>query len=218
MNKTGKVKHTNSALTGAGIAAGAAIGAASGAVAGNTIASHQTILHGDGHGHILSKDRDNELSDILNEDENSSVMGKNTDDIIYADNEEHLITASPVEYDAIVTDDTLDGNAGEPIIPEVTDYQQVVFSDGSAMDVAVLDVDGMEVGVVDMDMDGEADILVADMNNDGILNINEMEVISGMGVDMGQFTDALHMSDDSNLAQCDMPDYVDDADVTGFLA
>lgn len=64
----------------------------------------------------------------------------------------------------------------------VESYERV---DG--MDIARIDVDGTKAGFVDMDLDGEADVLWVDTNNNGIIDDEDYyENIKGGGVQMGE--------------------------------
>lgn len=103
----------------------------------------------------------------------------------------------------------------EPEI-EVLSYDRVINEDGSQVEIAVLNVNGNEVGVIDVDLDGEADILACDVNNDGVIDENEAEFVAGQGIEMQPLADAAGFN--SQFAQNDLPDYVNDADVDTFMA
>ena len=64
----------------------------------------------------------------------------------------------------------------------VESYERV---DG--MDIATIDVDGTKAGFVDVDLDGEADVLWVDANNNGVIDDEDyFENIKGGGVQMGE--------------------------------
>ena len=63
----------------------------------------------------------------------------------------------------------------------VISYERVTAEDGSQMDVARITIDGQEAAIVDVDLDGWADGMVADYNQDG--NISEDEIVSFQGGD-----------------------------------
>ena len=99
---------------------------------------------------------------------------------------------------------------------EVVSYDRVTNDDGSQMDVAVLNVNGNEVGVIDANLDGEADALVCDANQNGEIEDGEIENVQGQGISMQPFQDAAGF--DPQFAQNDLPDYVNDADVDTYMA
>lgn len=105
--------------------------------------------------------------------------------------------------------------APEPEV-EVVSYDRVTNDDGSQMDVAVLNVNGNEVGVIDANLDGEADALVCDANQNGAIEDGEIENVQGQGISMQPLQDAAGF--DPQFAQNDLPDYVNDADVDTYMA
>lgn len=106
----------------------------------------------------------------------------------------------------------------EPTTPdvEVLSYDRVTNEDGSQMDIAVVSVDGNEVGVLDVDLDGEADVLMCDLNGNGVIEDNEVQYVSGEGIAMQDFQDGAGFN--PLYAENDLPDYVNDADVDTYMA
>lgn len=102
-----------------------------------------------------------------------------------------------------------------PTEVEVVAYDRVINEDGSQMDVAVLSVDGTAVGVLDGDLDGEADVLIADLNQNEVIEEGEYEVVQGQGIAMQPMQEAAGF--DPRFAQNDLPDYVNDADVDTYV-
>ena len=90
---------------------------------------------------------------------------------------------------------------------EVVDYQTVHTPDGSAMDVATLNVDGQEAIVVDMDRDGKADILAADTNRDGQLSDNEIHDISDANISMDELHQEYANNNPAPSSQVHVVDY-----------
>lgn len=99
---------------------------------------------------------------------------------------------------------------------EVVAYDRITNEDGSQMDLAVVNVDGNEVGVLDADLDGEADILICDVNQNGMIEDGEYEVVQGQGIAMQPLQDAAGFNPE--YAQNNLPDYVNDADVDPYMA
>lgn len=113
----------------------------------------------------------------------------------------------------------------EPVIPDTDDrtdeievlgYDRVTNEDGSQMDVAVLNVNGNEVGVVDVNLDGEADAFICDVNQDGIIDDGEVMPVQGEGFAMQPLADAAGFS--PMYTHNDLPDYVNDAEVDNYMA
>lgn len=98
----------------------------------------------------------------------------------------------------------------------VLGYETVTNDDGSQMDVAVVSIDGQQAIIADIDMDGNADVIAADANANGYLDNNEFVDVSGQGLTMAPFQDACMEDDHSLIAQ--NSDYVNDADVTDYMA
>ena len=85
---------------------------------------------------------------------------------------------------------------------------------GMAENVALVEIDGNEVMLVDIDIDDVADVMIADMNGNGQIDGNEIVDNSGEGVGMPTMSDG-----DLFMAQNDMePDYTNDADMGLFEA
>lgn len=99
---------------------------------------------------------------------------------------------------------------------EVVGYDRVTNEDGSQMDIAVLNVNGNEVGVIDANLDGEADAFVRDLNQNGVIEDGEIEIVQGQGIAMQPLADAAGFN--PQFAQNDLPDYVNDADVDTYMA
>lgn len=81
--------------------------------------------------------------------------------------------------------------------------------DGMVENVALVEIDGNEVMLVDIDQDNVADVMIADLNGNGQIDGNEIGDISGEGVGMPTMSDG-----DLYMAQADMePDYNNNADM-----
>ena len=80
---------------------------------------------------------------------------------------------------------------------------------GIAENVALVEIDGNEVMLVDIDHDNVADVMITDMNGNGQIDGNEIVDITSEGVGMPTMSDG-----DLFMAQNDMePDYTNDADM-----
>lgn len=124
---------------------------------------------------------------------------------------EPVISPEPVKPEPV----TPDSPSSEPEV-EVVGYDRITNEDGSQMDIAVLNVNGNEVGIIDANLDGEADALVCDINQNGVIEEGEMEIVQGQGIEMQPFQDAAGFT--PQFAQNDLPDYVNDADVDTYMA
>jgi hypothetical protein len=104
----------------------------------------------------------------------------------------------------------------EKVDIEVVGYDRVTNEDGSQMDLAVLNVNGNEVGVVDVNLDGEADAIICDANHNGLVEEDEIQIVHGQGIAMQPMAEEAGFNPE--YAQNDLPDYVNDADVDTYMA
>lgn len=85
---------------------------------------------------------------------------------------------------------------------------------GMAENVALVEIDGNEVMLVDIDYDNVADVMIADINGNDQIDGNEIVDITSEGIGMPTMSDG-----DLYMAQNDMePDYTNDADMGLFEA
>lgn len=109
----------------------------------------------------------------------------------------------------------------EPSI-EVLHYETVSNPDGSQSDVAVVSIDGETAVVVDIDQDGTADVLAADLNHNNQLEENELVDLSANPIPMQPLAEAAGTHPDPNtLLMADnepLPDYVNDAPAGDYMA
>lgn len=98
---------------------------------------------------------------------------------------------------------------------EVIDYQTLTYDDGSQADMAVVSVDGQEVGVFDVDQDGTADLMAQDVNHDQQITADEIVDISGENISMQSLHDDFLASN-----ELDTPgsDYINDGDIDSYMA
>jgi hypothetical protein len=87
------------------------------------------------------------------------------------------------------------------------------------MNVALVECEGDQAMMVDIDNDGTIDVIVHDDNNDGILQESEIVDISGAGIEVSDLAQAQAATDGGLLyaSNDDMPDYINDADTTGVI-
>lgn len=98
---------------------------------------------------------------------------------------------------------------------QVLGYGCVLNNDGSQMDVAVISIEGQDAVVVDGNLDGTADVIAIDVNGNGMVDHGEIMDVSGQGIPMQPFQEAMQPQP-VYLAQ--EQDYVNDADVHEFMA
>lgn len=85
---------------------------------------------------------------------------------------------------------------------------------GVAENVALVEIDGTEAMLVDIDQDNVADVVIADLNGNGRIDDDEIGDITSQGIEMPTMSDG-----DMYMAQNDMePDYTNDADMGLFEA
>lgn len=111
--------------------------------------------------------------------------------------------------------------APEPPAPEKPDlevlsYETVINEDGTVSEVAVVSIDDTMGLVIDVDCDGEADIVAFDENGNGQIDPEELNITTGEGLSMDVIKAAAPAIDYIDTA--DGGDYINDADVHDFMA
>lgn len=102
----------------------------------------------------------------------------------------------------------------EPSI-EVLDYETLHGEDGSSVDLAIVSVDGQEMGLYDIDRDGRADLVAIDENGDEKITANEVHNVSDAGIAMQPFQDQFIAQ---NMVEPVEPDYINDGNVDSYMA
>lgn len=99
---------------------------------------------------------------------------------------------------------------------EVLGYERVNNQDGTQSDIATVRVQDNIIGVVDADIDGKADVIICDVNNSGTLEEDEVQNVQSENIAMQPFQQAAGFQPD--LAQNDIPDYDNNANVDDYMA
>lgn len=102
----------------------------------------------------------------------------------------------------------------EDIEVQIVGMEHVTLADGTDATIGEVNIGGQDVYLVDVD-GGDFDLMVSDLNGDGIIQPEEIADISDAGFSVNEFqqqVDAMqNPSSDIYLAN-DMPDYINDAD------
>lgn len=109
---------------------------------------------------------------------------------------------------------------------QVLDYQTVTGADGQQMDAALVNIAGNQALIVDADLDGVADALVADANNNGQIDNDEVMDISEHHLMMSELQAAVNTdpatdpaADPNVMAQnAYNSDYENNANVDDYMA
>lgn len=101
---------------------------------------------------------------------------------------------------------------------EVVSYETVTNEDGSQMDVAVVNAQGQAVMIADVDQNGVADVMAADLNNNGQLDDGEIVDVSDQNIAMQPLLEVANMGGNEMIAQTNDVDYVNDANVDDYIA
>lgn len=99
---------------------------------------------------------------------------------------------------------------------EVLGYETMMTEDGQMVDVATVNINGNEGSIVDTDMDDVANLMTVDANSNANVEENEITDVSGDGISMAPFRDVVNPEEPNYLTNNE--DYVNDADVTDFMA
>lgn len=105
----------------------------------------------------------------------------------------------------------------EPDI-EVVSYETITHEDGSQMDVAVVNAQGQTVIIADVDQNGYADVMAADLNNNGQLDDGEILDVSDQNIAMQPLQEATNMGGNNMIAQTDDVDYINNANVDDYIS
>lgn len=97
---------------------------------------------------------------------------------------------------------------------EVIGVETVEDGNGEIMNVAVVEIEGEQALLVDIDNDGVIDAMFIDENHDGEYQPTEVSDISGAGIEIEDLMQSQSASQGDFLyaVNDDMPDYVNDAD------
>lgn len=117
-------------------------------------------------------------------------------------------TSAPDVVETVAVEDA--DVAGEVRIIGV--YEDTI--DGQDVYVGAMEVDGSNVMLVDVDHDEIFDVAVSDLNNDGSIGSDEIADISGSDLTVNDLAAQAAMEQSDMLASNDMPDYMNDADVS----
>lgn len=107
---------------------------------------------------------------------------------------------------------------------QVLDYQTITGADGQQMDAALVNISGNHALIVDADRDGVADALVADANNNGQIDNDEVVDISMHQLSMSELQAAANHEtvadpDPNVMAQnAYNSDYENNANVDDYMA
>lgn len=105
---------------------------------------------------------------------------------------------------------------------QVLDYQTITGADGQQMDAALVNISGNQALIVDADRDGVADALVADANNNGQIDNDEVVDISMHQLSMSELQAAAKpdpAADPNVMAQnAYNSDYENNANVDDYMA
>ena len=106
--------------------------------------------------------------------------------------------------------------AAEPVDNDirVLGVEAVQNQDGQIMNVALVECDGDQALLVDVDNNGSIDVLLHDDNHDGYVQESEIYDVSGAGLDVADLMQANAAQEGDMLYASyeDMPDYINDAD------
>lgn len=97
---------------------------------------------------------------------------------------------------------------------EVIGVETVEDDNGKIMNVAVVEIEGEQALLVDLDNDGVIDVMLCDENNDGEIDSSEITDVSEAGIEIVDLMQSQAASEGNYLyaSNDDMPDYMNDAD------
>lgn len=196
-----------------GVAAGAAAAAGTGHVSGAQSGNSGGAQSG------------NAGSQSVNDGMAAGNAGAATENAVETDYAAEAGMTVEAEAGEDVSPATGGASAGEDDGSQVTvvGYETMDMEGGGQMDVAVVEVDGLQGVVADIDMDGSADIVAIDANDDGRLGEDEFLDVSGQGIDMASLGGGMQVSGEPLVAEVPASQYdavadPQDGSQTGFQA
>lgn len=95
--------------------------------------------------------------------------------------------------------------------------ENVVTEDGEIINVGYAEVEGHSAIFIDTDADGTFDLMAADVNDDGYIDVDsEVSVIDEANITVEDFQGTSSVSDPVDDLYAQAPDYTNDADVSSF--
>lgn len=90
---------------------------------------------------------------------------------------------------------------------QVLSYERLTNEYGEEYDLAVLEHDGKIIGVIDEDLDGEADYLMSDLNDNGVIEDDEIAYVTGENIRMEPLAQAVGFDEPIDLANANVLEY-----------
>lgn len=178
-----------------------------------------------GTGHASGAQSGNAGSQSVNDGMAAGNAGAATENAVETDYAAEAGMTVEAEAGEDVSPATGGASAGEDDGSQVTvvGYETMDMEGGGQMDVAVVEVDGLQGVVADIDMDGSADIVAIDANDDGRLGEDEFLDVSGQGIDMASLGGGMQVSGEPLVAEVPASQYdavadPQDGSQTGFQA
>ena len=142
------------------------------------------------HGNLYTTDTVEEWNAAHPQEDSDAGQDQTGDDGLVDDGQD---IDSQIDADGQMSDETADDNddidavAGEPADSddgeiEILGYSTVEMEDGSMMNTGVLNMDGDDVLIIDVDNDSEYDIMVSDLDGDGSIGPDDVMGISDIHI------------------------------------
>ena len=119
----------------------------------------------------------------------------------------------------VPTDTEMVDNSNAPEEIKVLGFESVVDANGNQGTIAGIEVDGHQAILIDVDNNGTMDLIAADLNGNGQIDDAEIQDISQANIevaDLQQMMEAQQNNDVYYASNDDMPDYVNDADISSL--
>jgi hypothetical protein len=172
------------------------------------------------HGHVYSTYYEEEWNQMSPADKaeyqakiDYSAVTDGSDAIHTASNRTHAVHTD-IEQTTVESTPTADDTSGNAEV-KVLGVEVVQGEDGRPMTIAALEVDGHNSLMVDVDMDGTMDVMAIDVNDNGQIDEGEYGNIQDLNISSVDLAEQAPDTSGTYLAQADdMPDYMNDADVS----
>lgn len=199
--KKNENKTKTNILTGVSTMAGAVVGSTAGTLFAETISEHGV----------------DEMTETSDELETMTIEPEAPEEITA-----EVVTVEPVkpatESDSYASTPVVETPAEEELSVEVVGYDTYTDDDGNRADIATVTINDREFLVADIDMDGVADVMAADIDDNGRLDPYEICDVREHDIAMQSLKDEYMADNDGLLAANDDSDFINDANVEDYIA
>lgn len=176
-------------------------------IEGETVLIADTTHDGEVNVMIADRDGNNQISG----DEMLDVTAEHIAMPFASGSDDMIVEPQQMDDDVVYASQPIEE---DPDVHVLAVGQDDLNDDGMPENIAVFDVEGQEVVLVDIDLDAQAEELISDFDGDGQIQEEELVDISDQNIEMPTMSDGDMYMDQA----ADEPDYTNDADIDFYEA